>query len=97
MKGYWIGHLTVTDPEKHLASYVPASTAAIAKFGGRFLVRGGTSMQTEGHARPRHIVIEFPSYEAAVACYDSPDYRAAHARRADTAEADISIAQGIEL
>ncbi len=94
MKGYWIGHLSVHDSERHRTEYVPLSTAAIQKFGGRFLVRGGQYDQVEGSAKERHILVEFPSYSAALACYRSEEYRTARARRMGTSSADITVVEG---
>ena len=70
-KAYWIGHVTVTDPEAYQA-YRQANAAAFARYGGRFLVRGGAQQVVEGNLRPRTVVIEFPDLAAARACYDSP-------------------------
>ncbi len=50
-----------------------------AKPGGRFLARGGEFQALEGTARQRHVIIEFDSYETALAYYHSPDYQAAAA------------------
>ena len=67
-KGYWIVHVDVSDPETY-RKYVEANAEPIARFGGRFLVRGGPAENVEGSARARNVVIEFPSIEAARACY----------------------------
>ena len=58
-----------------------------------FLARGGRYKQLEGNDRARNVVARFPSYEAAVACYESPDYQAAldHARGAS--ERDLVIVE----
>jgi len=50
----------------------------------------------EGSARPRQVVIEFPSYEQAIACYQSPEYQAAATIRFDSAESDLVIVEGWE-
>lgn len=92
-KGYWIGHVTVSDPQAYDA-YRQANAAAFAKYGGRFLVRGGAQDVVEGSLRPRAVVIEFPSVAAARACYDSPEYRAALALRAPVSLADLCIVEG---
>jgi uncharacterized protein (DUF1330 family) len=95
MKGYWIGHLSVHDVEMHRKEYVPMSTAAIHKFGGRFLVRGGQHRQLEGEAKERHVLVEFPSFAAALTCYHSEEYQAARAKRALTASANITVVEGV--
>lgn len=92
-KAYWIGHVTVDDPQAYQA-YRAANAAAFTKFGGRFLVRGGPQEVVEGAMRPRAVLIEFPSYDAALACYHSPEYQAALALRAPISIADLAIVQG---
>jgi len=95
-KGYWMAHVTVTNPERY-KDYVAANGVAFAKYGGRFVVRGGQHENREGLAgRTRHVVIEFDSYEKAKACYDSPEYQAAAKIRQEAAEADLIIIEGYE-
>lgn len=93
-KGYWIGRVTVTDPELY-PKYVEANAAAFEKYGARFLVRGGTYESPEGKPRERNVVIEFDSLERAKACYHSTEYQAALKIRLTCAEADLIIIEGI--
>ena len=92
-KGYWIGHVDVTDPEGYKA-YMTADMEPFGKFGGRFLVRGGNREVPEGKVRARTVVLEFPSYQAALGCYRSPDYQAARKLRDGKAEFDLVIVEG---
>src|SRR6185437_513276 len=85
LKGYWIVHIDVTDPEGY-KPYQAAASAAFGVFGARYLVRGGRCEVTEGRARSRCVVVEFPSYDAARACYRSAEYRAAIDLRAGKAD-----------
>jgi uncharacterized protein (DUF1330 family) len=94
-KGYWIAHVDVTDPEAYKL-YVAANAKAFVKFGARFLVRGGESMCPEGRSRSRNVILEFPSYEAAKACYGSPEYAEALRLRKNASEADILIIEGYD-
>lgn len=94
-KGYWIAHVDVRDPAAYEA-YKAANAAPFARYGARFLVRGGAHEVREGQAKPRTVVIEFPSYEAARACYDSPEYQAAKALRDPVSTGDLVIAEGWE-
>jgi uncharacterized protein (DUF1330 family) len=94
-KGYWIGRVDVHDPEAYKA-YVAANAEAFAKYGARFLVRGGRFEAVEGTARERNVVIEFPSYEAALACYRSPEYARALALRTPVSTADIVVIEGYD-
>ena len=94
-KGYWIGHVTITDPSGY-PEYVAANAEAFARYGGRFVVRGGKAEVVEGTSRDRHVVIEFPSYQQAIDCYRSPEYERALALRQKYAVADLIIVEGID-
>lgn len=93
-KGYWIAHVTVTDPDTY-KGYAEAAPIAFKKYGAVIQARGGRSAQLEGDGRPRNVVIEFPSFEAAVDCYNSPEYQAAKAKRTGAGVADIVIVEGV--
>lgn len=94
-KGYWIGRVDVTNPEGYKA-YTTANAVPFRKYGARFLVRGGAFETVEGGARDRNVVIEFPSYEDALACWNSPEYAAAKALRDGCGVADIIVIAGYE-
>ena len=94
-KGYWVAHVTVDDPAAYDA-YRAANAVAFAKFGARFLVRGAPQEVREGTLRPRTVVIEFPTIEAARDCYDSPEYQAALALRTPVSTGDMCIVEGYE-
>jgi len=92
-KGYWIGRITVNDPERY-KDYIEADATVFAKFDANFLVRGGDFDCVEGSSRTRNVVIEFESYEKALECYNSPEYQAAAAIRQECAETDMIIIKG---
>lgn len=94
-KGYWVAHVTVDDPSAYEA-YRAANAVAFEKYGARFLVRGAPQEVREGSVRPRTVVIEFPTLEAARACYDSPEYQAAKALRDPVSQGDLCIVAGWE-
>jgi uncharacterized protein (DUF1330 family) len=94
-KGYWIAHVDIDDPDAY-ARYQAANAGPFARYGARFLVRGGTQEVREGRMRTRTVVIEFPSYADAVACYESADYQAAKALRDPVATGDLAIVAGHE-
>jgi uncharacterized protein (DUF1330 family) len=94
-KGYWVGLVDVDDPEAYKA-YIAANAKAFRKFGARFLVRGGTSEAVEGQPRSRVVVIEFPDYATALACYRSPEYAEAMKLRQGVARADIRLVEGYD-
>jgi len=93
-KGYWIGHVTVTDPERY-PEYQAANAEALQKYGARFIVRGGQYEAVEGEARDRHVIIEFASYQQALDCYHSPEYRAAKKLREKFGVSQIVIVEGV--
>jgi len=94
-KGYWVAFADITDPEGYKA-YIAENAKAFKKYGGRFLARGGRSEAPEGKPRSRTVVIEFPTYSAAVECYCSPEYTKAMALRESKSVMDLSIVEGYE-
>jgi uncharacterized protein (DUF1330 family) len=94
-KGYWVAFADVTDPEGYKA-YVAENAKAFRKFGGRFLTRGGASVVPEGQTRSRVVVIEFPSYSAALECYRSPEYAKAMELREGKSLMDLAITEGYD-
>ena len=73
-KGYWLARLDITDRET-FAEYRKRNAAPIAKFGGRFIVKGGKAETRLGAAAAENVVIEFDSYAQAVGCFESADYQ----------------------
>jgi uncharacterized protein (DUF1330 family) len=94
-KGYWIARVDVHNTEAY-KDYVASNGVAFAKFGGRFLVRGGQFENPQGTSRSRNVVLEFPSYQAALDCWNSPEYKAAKAKQQGGAEMDIIIIEGYD-
>ncbi|MEO9779356.1 MAG: DUF1330 domain-containing protein [Sedimentitalea sp.] len=94
-KGYWIAHVDVDDMETY-KTYVTVNAAPFAEFGARFLVRGGQREVREGTARKRTVVIEFDSYENALACYESPAYQAAKDIRDPVSTGDLVVIEGYD-
>lgn len=94
-KGYWIGRVDVSDPEAY-KKYVAANAEAFTKYGARFVVRGGQFESMEGTPRARNVVLEFPDYETALACYRSPEYQHAITFRESVATADLIVVEGYD-
>ena len=94
-RGYWIARVDVRDEEGY-KGYAAANPAIFRKFGGRFVVRAGQYECPEGTTYPRNIVIEFPDYATALACYRSPEYQENIKRRLPYATADIVIIEGYD-
>ncbi len=88
----WIAHVKVLDAEAY-GKYAALAGPAIAKHGGAFLARGGRYVQLEGNDRPRNVVARFPSLDAAVACYHSPEYQAALAHAKGASERDLMVVE----
>ena len=94
-KGYWVGHVDVTDPEGY-KSYVATNAEAFRKYGAKFLVRGGSFEAVAGKSRSRNVVLEFKDYATALACYRSPEYAKAMAHRDKSSVADIIVIEGYD-
>lgn len=94
-KGYWIARVDVHDPDAY-KKYIEANAEPFAKYGARFLVRGGGREVREGTPRSRDVVLEFESLQRALECYDSPEYRRAKALREPVSEGDLVIVEGYD-
>ena len=92
-KGYWLVNVTVRNADAY-KEYVERDTPIIEGLGGRFMIRGGQSDTVEGTTLQRHVVVEFPSYEAAVAAYHDPAYQEVAEIRKANAESSFVIVEG---
>jgi uncharacterized protein (DUF1330 family) len=92
-KGYWIARVDVHNEEGY-KPYAAANAAIFKKFGGRFVVRAGKFESMEGKSRSRNVVIEFPDYASALACYRSPEYQANIKVRLPHSDIDIIVIEG---
>ena len=94
-KGYWIVRVDIRDPEQYKA-YVAANAKPLAKYGAHFLVRAGRFENVEGGSRSRNAVIEFPSYQAALDCWKSPEYQEVMKLRTSVSTADVVVIEGYD-
>ncbi|OYX15522.1 MAG: hypothetical protein B7Z15_00265 [Rhizobiales bacterium 32-66-8] len=94
-KGYWIAFVDVSDLDAYKA-YARENAVPFAKYGARFIVRAGKAEHPEGQLRSRTVVIEFPDYQTALDCWNSPEYAIARALRENVSLADIIIADGYQ-
>jgi uncharacterized protein (DUF1330 family) len=95
MPAYVLVDCEVTDPVRY-ENYKKLAPSAIAKYGGRYLVRGGATTLLEGDWRPNRIVVlEFPDADVARRFFDSPEYRAARAERAGAANMKMLLVEGL--
>lgn len=94
-KAYWVARVDVHNEEGY-KPYMAANPAIFQKFGAKFIVRGGKFTNPEGASRSRNVVIEFPDYETAMACYNSPEYQANIKVRQPHSLADLIIIEGYD-
>ncbi len=94
-KGYWIGRVEVKSDEGY-KPYAMGNQAIFKKFGGRYVIRAGKFECVEGSARSRNVVIEFPDYATALACYNSPEYQQNMKLRLPHSTADIVVVEGYD-
>jgi len=95
-KGYWVSvYSTVSDPEK-LAAYNTLAGLAVRRAGGRTLVRGGRVVAHDAGIAERTVVVEFDSFEQAVAAHDSAAYQEALVALSDGVERDFRIVEGVD-
>ena len=94
-KGYWIVRVDIADQEKYQA-YTSANAGPLGKYGARFLVRAGRFENPEGGSRTRNAVIEFPSYQAALDCWKSPEYQEVLKLRQPWSTIDLIIIEGYD-
>ena len=78
MKAYWVCVYEKIDNAEKLKEYAIKAKPAVEKFSGKFLVRGGKKRRNDGIESPRTVIVQFPDYNTAIECYDSPEYQEAH-------------------
>ena len=94
-KAFIIAQATVSNPEQY-EGYKALAGAAVAKYGGKYVVRGGATQLLEGDwAPPRLVILEFESVEQAKRFYDSPEYQAARAQRQGAAQMNMLVVEGL--
>ena len=94
MPAYIIATIEVTDPERY-AQYARLTPAAIEKYGGRFVVRGGPVTTLEGPEEKRRVVVlQFPSVAQARTFFDSREYQHAKSFRKGAAVASFILVDG---
>ncbi len=93
-KGYWIARVTINDQAAY-DEYRRRNAVAFAKHGATFIVRGGGEC-VFGTSRQHNVVLEFPTHEAALACWRSPEYQEASQYLKKGCEVDLVIAEGYD-
>jgi uncharacterized protein (DUF1330 family) len=95
MSAYVIAEIDITDPAgyEYYRRQVPD---VIARYGGKYIVRGGKVEPLEGGWSPKRIaVVEFPSMEQALKFYRSPDYARLIAVRQKASRGKLIIVDGV--
>ncbi|TKC87684.1 DUF1330 domain-containing protein [Trinickia terrae] len=95
-KGYWVNTYRATKDPSKLAAYAQLAMPAVEAAGGKFLVRAVAEEAHEQGLKERTVVIEFPTYEHAVAAYTSDAYKKALEALGDGVERDVRIVRGVE-
>jgi uncharacterized protein (DUF1330 family) len=94
-KGYWVAcYRSISDPAA-LQRYVALAGPALAKAGGRLLVRGTAAKAYEAGLQQRVVMLEFESVQQAIAAYESADYKVALKELGNAAERDLRIVEGV--
>jgi uncharacterized protein (DUF1330 family) len=95
MPAYLISTIEITNPAGY-EEYRKLVAPVLQKFGGRFVVRGGTIHYLEGEWRPKRVVVvEFDSVEKAKAFNDSPEYAPAKAARHRHSNSSVIVVEGL--
>ncbi len=95
MKGYVVCVYKNISSEEKLKEYATKAKAAVEKYKGIFIIRGGKSKSNEGEKSPRTVVIEFPSYNDAEIFYSSQEYQDAHSILKGYADRQHQIIEGV--
>lgn len=94
-KGYWLVDVEVTD-QNHYDAYAAVVRPYLASLGAKFIVRGGAMEVVEGAGRRRQVVVEFDSYEAALAAYQADEYQPMKEIRLRGSNGDLVIVEGLD-
>ena len=94
-KGYWISVYEKIEDPKILSEYAKKATIAIQGHQGNFLCRGGKNICLEGSAKPRTVIVEFPSFDLAKQAYDSSVYREALNILKGSVKRNLQIIEGV--
>lgn len=95
MPAYVIVDIGIIDPEAY-AEYIKLVPPTIAKYGGRYIVRGGKAEKLEGDWNPRRVVVvEFESADRAKEWSDSKEYEGPKRLRQQCATANIIVVEGL--
>ena len=95
-KGYWISLYLKVDNQENLKKYAETVTPIIKSYGGVPLVRGGKYQTFDGDNFTRTVIWEFPSYDDAISCHESTDYKSAWSYAEGTTKRIMFIVEGVD-
>ena len=94
-KAYVIGQISIQNSENY-EEYARKVVSTVTRFGGKYIVRGGSSVQLEGESfGDRNVIIEFPSNKRALDWYRSEDYNLIKHLRCDNTVGHLRLVEGI--
>jgi len=95
MAAYMVSDVNIINAERY-EEYRLAVRTAVEKYGGRYIVRAGSSKVLEGTWNPaRMVIVEFESMQAAERFFDSPEFIAARALRQNAAMVNMILTEGL--
>ena len=94
-KGIWIAVYEKIESMETLKKYAIKATAAISKYSGKFVVRGGKNITLEGNQSPRTVIVEFPTFVEAEKCYNSDEYKEALNTLGNSVKRNLQIIEGV--
>ena len=95
MAAYLVANIQITDPER-FNQYREGVAPLVARFGGRYLVRGGAVHPVEGDpGLDRLVILEFPSMERLREFYGSAEYAPLLALRGACTVSDMAMVEGV--
>ena len=96
-KGYWISLYTKVNNQENLKKYAETVTPIIKSYGGVPLVRGGKNKTFEGESFLRTVIWEFPSYEKALECHNSSEYKSGWDLAKKTTKRHMQVIEGFSI
>ena len=96
-KGYWVSLYTKIENQENQKKYAKTVTPIIKSYGGIALVRGGNSKVYSGESFPRTVIWEFPSYEKAIECHNSSEYKSGWDLAKKTTTRHMQVIEGFSI
>ena len=95
MKAYWIAIYKEMKNPENIKKYAEKAAPAIKKYKGIILARGGKVETIEGNPSPRTVLIQFPTMENALKCYNSKEYQEAWSLAKGSTYRNLEIVEGV--